>query len=592
MEKGQLDDRLLKRREVEMAFGALREGKIAPQEFGQTVQETYQKTGIVMLKILLRHLEAPDLQSRYLAASCLTFLPATGEVKQALFKVARDRKASPWVRGTILIALKSLGEDLDELFWLYPDLEKSLFNALTQEYIDVFERKYLSPYVKKSFSFEAAFNLASTAMKCWQFEEAVRLLKVILEALPSSSPLIFPAGLQLVMALLRSGEPEEALAVAERITYAGRGSENFYTQKISYWMQIIRCVLNPEAEEQRTFELPFDLVETGVEILCRNLKREKKFSEQAVVLWNAYLRYTTDPPLKIDAPLAWATAIIYVLGQLRKEKMPKKEIKYLAVVVEVKWKEVLTFAEKIWQALDLGNDPSWFQAELALLGSLDEEEEEEEEERIPTEVEEIVSEFLESVTRRYSLRTAKKYVESLSIFTHYLTSWAGVESFREVRGEELTEFLAWWYIRRYLASSPTKAKNLLSSLKHFFTWLERVYGISLLSEYLKIYAQLRDDLPRVISLPSVLGGKKELKEKSFRHYLDGWFRVLELNSLNCKLKSIHSEYVIRNVVLPPEAKSKLKCGDIVNLELGKSGNEWYIIACAFACPPLAKSFLR
>ncbi|HZD60825.1 MAG TPA: site-specific integrase [Anaerolineae bacterium] len=203
----------------------------------------------------------------------------------------------------------------------------------------------------------------------------------------------------------------------------------------------------------------------------------------------------------------------------------------------------------------------------------------------PTGIENAIGAFLENVRREVSPRTSSEYEESLAVFTAYLASYTNLSGIEEIDRSHFSEFLSHFYIRKYLGSSPAEANRLLSHLKAFAKWSSETFATSMMEEYMLVYRWLKDDLPRVLSVPHISEfWDYDVPDREPDDTIDDFWEVAMLGDRSMELQSYTGMEKVGPVVIPKEMAAKLKAGDIASLELGRFGKRWYILEMGLVSP--------
>ncbi|MGB9887028.1 MAG: site-specific integrase [Moorellales bacterium] len=644
-----VDDRLLKRRLVEKWLETCRRGEVNPRYVGRAVRRIYEEAGRVFLDILIRDLEAVHIRDRHLAAGCLLELPPAPEVRLGLREVVGDRRRHLWARGICLIALSGMGEPIEGIMQRYPELSEELPAVMARQYIDALCDEELSngrgwndflrnpeeaqvevinlltdvddvkvvdflwwaseqgsPPVKEAarralarmrlsgvdvdrnrqareheVSPLLAVKEGNAAMRQWRFARAIFYLTGALQKLSPTDERSFPVRLQLVTALLRDGQIKEALKQCEELAVVA-GPDHFYGRKAEQLTRAIREVLACGQGGQEA--VPLDPVEEAVHQLLAGCRVPSRSLDRALVIWDNFLRYTSDPVGQIDDPRIWAAAVLVcALLWLRPKAQKREELN--RVIAGLPAVEVRQRAALIWNALGLGEDSRWLRREIAYLESLNRNGD-------PDEVSLTVEEYLAELGWGRSPSTVRRYREGLSLFREYLLVQADVATLEEITPEHLVEFLAYWYVgTEGIKRSVAKAKALLSTVLSFCQWLDRRKGTELVPPYYPLHQQLRRDLPRALTLASLLPGSTFAGPQRFEQQVSDYFRVESLAQRTMAVQGLQTRLQLRGVVIPPEGKELFRPDDILYLTLGKRKRRWYIIDAGAVFPPLAASFV-
>ena len=245
-------------------------------------------------------------------------------------------------------------------------------------------------------------------------------------------------------------------------------------------------------------------------------------------------------------------------------------------------------------------------------------------------VQKAVDIFLKELGKERAEKTVESYADSLHLFTWYLEDWAGIRSLKRVGRENIEEFLSWWYIRKFLPSSASGAKELLKTLRKFFGWLQTRGLTDLAGDMEEIYQALKEDLPNSFKIQEMLYREGELlsylidegrasfwerqvktfvfqdffgerwhefsaKIRSFlakgpgKYIEGGYFEVIDIGSNHIRLKGLETGRKIGPVLIFNEECLKLlKKGFIIYTNFYKIGKEWGMIELGFVYPPLAR----
>jgi hypothetical protein len=644
-----VDDRLLKRRLVEKWLETCRRGEVNPRYIGRAVRRIYDEAGRVFLEILLRDLEAVHIRDRHLAAGCLLELPPVAEVRTGLRQAVADRRRHLWARGICLIALSGMGEPIEGIMHRYPELSEELPAVMARQYIDALCDEELSngrgwsdflrnpeeaqievvnllttvgdakvvdflwwaaeegsPAVKEAArralgrlrlsgvdvdrGRETGERQASPLLAVREGQEAMRqssLARAIfyltgaLQKMPAEDERGFPVRLQLITALLRDGQVREALRQCEELAVLA-GPDHFYGQKAEQLARAIQEVLRSGGDAAESVAL--DPVEEALYELLQGLRVPARALDRALVIWDSFLRYTLEPVRRIDDPRLWAAAVL-VCALLWLRPGSQKQGELARVLAGLPAVEVRQRAALIWNALGLGEDTRWLRREIAYLETLNGSGGQDE-------VSRTVEEYLTELSWDRSPKTVRRYREGLVLFREYLLGQAEVGTVEEITPEHLVEFLAYWYVgAEGIKRSPAKAKALLGTILSFCQWLDIRKGTDLVPPYYPLHKQLRRDLPRALTLASVLPGSTFAGPQRFEQQVSDYFRIESLTRRTMAVQGLQTRVQLRGVVIPPEGKELFRPNDILYLTVGKRKRRWYIIDSGAVFPPLAGSFV-
>jgi len=211
-----------------------------------------------------------------------------------------------------------------------------------------------------------------------------------------------------------------------------------------------------------------------------------------------------------------------------------------------------------------------------------------------------IKKFLQSIQENYSEKTVYKYDETFWVFAEYLNNWCKIQNIEDISEHQFREFLSWWYIRKHLGSSGSKAVMAITHLKRFLKWLGDEYQIVIDNngEVKGLFEKLKVDLPRIFAFMDLLNsnyGKRLINNNlqgCYEMYTSGWFEVVMIAEHFISLINIFDGERVNLVRLAPELICLIHCGDIINLELGKNKKYWEIINLGFAYPQMAKPFIH
>ncbi len=194
-------------------------------------------------------------------------------------------------------------------------------------------------------------------------------------------------------------------------------------------------------------------------------------------------------------------------------------------------------------------------------------------------------------------------------FSDYLTDWTPVPVGRvnKISMVHFQEFFSWWYIRK-CRPNPTAARHLLYVMEEFCRFIFKRFEVNLLPIYRPVLAELKEALPRVITLQIAISpvksqeylrymiaayGEERAKEMGFLgEYEDVVHSDMEVVCLGegteVYFRNLHEDYEIGPVKVSLEAAKLVREGDIISLELGEKDGTWEIIDSGFAYPSLAK----
>jgi hypothetical protein len=644
-----VDDRLLKRRLVEKWLATCRRGEINPRYIGRAVKRIYEEAGHILVDILLRDLEAPHIRDRHLAAGCLLELPPVPEVRLALRRAVADRRRHLWARGICLIALSGMGEFIEGIMHSYPELSDELPAVMARQYIDALEDEELSngrgweDFLRnpEEAQIEIVNLLASVAdekvvdflwwvsdhaparvqeasrrllgrlrlagmevgcrregsrevspllavreghaaMKQWNFVRAVFYLSGALRRLSPADERSFPVRLQLITALLRDGQVKEALRQAEELLISA-GPDHFYGRKAEQLVQAIAEALMPGSADPSE-AVALDPVEVAIGELLEGCGAASRVFDRALVVWDNFLRYTLEPIREIDDPRVWAAAVAVCVALWAKPGR-HSPIDLARATAGLPAREVRRRASLIWNTLGLGEDGSWLRREIAYLNSLNRD-------NGADEISLTVEEYLAELAGERSSSTVRRYREGLYLFREYLLYQADLAALEEITPDHLVEFLAYWYVSAEgIKRSPAKAKALLGTVLSFCQWLDIRKGTRLVPPYYPLHQQLRRDLPRALTLASLLPGSSFAGPQRFERRVSDYFQIESLAQHTMALRGLETGLQLRGVVIPPEGKGLFRADDIVYLTLGKRKRRWYIIDSGAVYPPLAAPFV-
>lgn len=211
---------------------------------------------------------------------------------------------------------------------------------------------------------------------------------------------------------------------------------------------------------------------------------------------------------------------------------------------------------------------------------------------VQDEVSLTVQEFLHELSWERSPSTVRRYKEGLDLFREYLLNQADVAALAEITPEHLVEFLAYWYVSAEgIQRTPAKAKALLGTVLSFCQWLDIRKGTRLVPPYYPLHQQLRRDLPRALTLASLLPGSSFAGPQRFEQQISDYFQVESLAQHTMAIRGLKTALQLRGVVIPPEGKELFRPDDILYLTVGKRKRRWYIIDSGAVYPSLAAPFV-
>ncbi|MBO8169838.1 MAG: hypothetical protein H0Z35_11740 [Thermoanaerobacteraceae bacterium] len=203
----------------------------------------------------------------------------------------------------------------------------------------------------------------------------------------------------------------------------------------------------------------------------------------------------------------------------------------------------------------------------------------------------------------------------LEQFQDYLINWTPVpvEKIDRISMVHFQEFLSWWYIR-HCHPSPLAARHLLLTLEDFCKFVYKRFYVDLFSLYRPVLEELKEDLPRVISLSHAVSPLKQNESLRYLAAVYGLDRAREMGILadndyedvekgymsvaylgdgtEVELHSLSKNIDIGPVKLSYEAARLIREGDIIYLEVGEKKGRWEVIEAGFAYPALARHFIK
>lgn len=197
--------------------------------------------------------------------------------------------------------------------------------------------------------------------------------------------------------------------------------------------------------------------------------------------------------------------------------------------------------------------------------------------------------FYEEEVEWRSESTKRKYTEALGILLAYC-SWAQIEEWVDIDRDSLEELLSWWYVRKYLGSTPEKARQLLSALNKIFRWVDSVQGTELVKIYRPVHSTLKEDLPRVLQVAPLIKGSGSIRGP--RGVKEGWFQIVSTGEKGWSLRLLGETEKVHPVQFPGEAASHLRVGDILNLVLTWEDNRWVPVDSGFVYPAMAEPYIN
>lgn len=247
-------------------------------------------------------------------------------------------------------------------------------------------------------------------------------------------------------------------------------------------------------------------------------------------------------------------------------------------------------------------------------------------------IKKAVALFLKELGKTRAKKTVASYANSLDLFTWYLDDWAGIKSLERVDKDNIEEFLSWWYIRKYLPSSASGAKELLKALRKFFKWIASNNLLDLVDEVEGVYQALKVDLPNSFKITEMLYKEakllsflesepksphermiasavyectlKDLDERIGRQirsflakgkgkYVEGgYFEVIEVGTKHVQLKSLETGKKIGKVLISNEDCLKLlRKGFILCADFYVVGEERKMVELGPTYPPMARRFV-
>ncbi|MGB9879808.1 MAG: site-specific integrase, partial [Anaerolineae bacterium] len=354
------------------------------------------------------------------------------------------------------------------------------------------------------------------------------------------------------------------------------GPEHFYGQKASQLARAITEVLLEDKEETDNLTA-LDPVEGAIKDFFARLEVPGRYFHRALVVWDNYLRYASEPIRQIDDPRVWAAAVMWTMSWIGRSRPRREEI--VRVIQGLPAREIKRRAHLMWDALGLHEDRRWLEREMACVEVVDGEEDE---------ISRAVKEFLEELGWRRSVSTVRRYREDLALLWQYLVQRADVCSLNEIAPEHLVEFVSCWYMGASgVKRSVAQAKKLLGTVWRFCQWLDSRKGTELAEAYLPFHKELRLEIPRVLTLAGLLPGSSFAGPQRFERQVSDYFRVDRLARHTMHLYGLESELKLRGVVIPPEGKDLFRPADILYLTVGKRKNRWYIIDSGAVFPALA-----
>jgi len=152
--------------------------------------------------------------------------------------------------------------------------------------------------------------------------------------------------------------------------------------------------------------------------------------------------------------------------------------------------------------------------------------------------------------------------------------------------EHFRDFLGWFILREPGVDSlevKLQAELLLQWVKflHGKHWIESGDYIS----FLESVQEIKDEAMRAAQAAHILlhyvrlggGVSPRHRGKRFDQFVEGHARVSKLEEKSVSLQFDNKKMEIGPVALPEEISRHLKCGDVLDIELGSRGGTWLIV---------------
>lgn len=206
-----------------------------------------------------------------------------------------------------------------------------------------------------------------------------------------------------------------------------------------------------------------------------------------------------------------------------------------------------------------------------------------------------VTSFVSEMTEGKSEATVKKYDEVMNLFRSFIRGAFGPTfAWAHLRREEVAYFLVQEIPRRADSLTKTLATNVLSVLAAFFKWLDKREKTFLADSLLPLLTEIKDDLPEVYRLRSVL--QKEANHNLFapsiapREVQELHLPLVEQQKTGWLGKGTNEESLF--LQLPEEASEALAADWIIAGLVGKPvDGQWHLYGTPELYPPVISELL-
>ncbi|WP_366922006.1 hypothetical protein MFMK1_002434 [Metallumcola ferriviriculae] len=193
----------------------------------------------------------------------------------------------------------------------------------------------------------------------------------------------------------------------------------------------------------------------------------------------------------------------------------------------------------------------------------------------------------------------------MKVFQDYLNDWTAVPVAKvtQISAMHFQEFFGWWYIRK-CRPTPAMARHLLMVMEDFCNFVLRRYDVNLLPIYRPVLDELKEALPRVLTLQSAIspiksqeylryavasygeeGAKRMGAIGDYEDIIADYMKVVDLGEgTDICLRTLTDNYDIGPITIPLEAARLVREGDVIYLEVGEKEGAWEIIDSGFAYP--------